>query len=498
MKRLFILTALTAITISTRGQNTTYGGGNAPYIADGGYASDYSPGGTIVLADGSVSLAGGATYEHGNSLFQNSGSWTSASGSTDLFVNAGGNTISGSTAPSFFNVYFNNGTGNIMAITNTQGINIAGQAQFNSGITTTVRNNTTSGSLKFADNASYTGGATDIQHVDGYVSKAGNDAFTYPVGSGADIRTLSISAPVAVTDQYSVAWIAGDPGSNGDPSDANALHPTSAFIAPISSVSTQGQWDWVPVSGTGAGLTITVSLPSGVSAAATGDLRLVGWNGAAWVDLSGGPTASGNTEGAILSGTMIAGITAIGIGSTSVVLPVTFGGFSVHKRDCEALLSWTTLTEQHNDFFAVERSADGRDFAMIGKVAAAGNSSIAQNYSYYDKSPVPGLNYYRIVQIDIDGQRSSSVVKSLRFNCTNGTIMVYPTVTRGTLHVLLPAGFEQATIFLSDISGRIIKANIQQHGLMRTLYLPALAEGSYLLRVEHTGVMETFKILYRP
>ena len=38
------------------------------------------------------------------------------------------------------------------------------------------------------------------------------------------------------------------------------------------------------------------------------ELRIVGWNGLQWVDLSGKPTATGNTEYSNLTGIMIAGI----------------------------------------------------------------------------------------------------------------------------------------------------------------------------------------------
>ncbi|MFA6059629.1 MAG: hypothetical protein WC756_15590, partial [Taibaiella sp.] len=220
MKRLLILTAITASTASgLQAQSTTYGGGNAPYTVDAGYVSDYSPGGTIVLSDGSVTLANNATYEHGNSLLQNSGSWTST-GSLDLFLSAGSNTISGTTAPSFFNAQFNIGAGNTMAITNAQGVTVAGTLQFNNALTTTIRSTANTGALHFADGATYTGGNTDAQHVDGYVSKTGNDAFTFPVGSSTDLRTLSISAPVSALTEISTAWFAGNPGTVTDPSDA--------------------------------------------------------------------------------------------------------------------------------------------------------------------------------------------------------------------------------------------------------------------------------------
>ncbi|WP_118975320.1 T9SS type A sorting domain-containing protein [Taibaiella koreensis] len=499
MKRLLILAAVTAVTVSAQAQNTTYGGGNAPYVLDGGYNSDYSPGGTIVLADGIVTLSNNATYEHGNNLLQNNGSWTAATGSMDLFLSADSNTISGSTAPSFFNVHFNNGAGNIMAITNAQGIVVKNAIQFSNGVTTTVRSNTNTGSLHFADNATYTGGVTDAQHVNGYVSKTGNDAFTFPIGWGANIRTLSISAPAVVTDQYSVAWIPGNPGMTGDPSNANAMHPVTAVTAPITSVSSTGQWDWIPVSGTGAGLTITVSIPdlsaTGVSAT---ELRLVGWNGTSWINLSTIATATGTNEDATLSGTMIAGITAIGIGSIGTPLPVLFSKFDVAKDGCRALLNWSTAMEHNNDHFEIERSADGRSFNVIGKVQAAGNSTEVQDYSFIDEHPVSGMNYYRVAQIDADGKHSTTVVKALGFDCGNHAVRVYPTVTEGTVYVAMPSGYEQARIMVIDINGRQVRADIPKDGLVRVVRLSSLAAGTYLLKIEHDNRLETFKILYQP
>jgi hypothetical protein len=88
-------------------------------------------------------------------------------------------------------------------------------------------------------------------------------------------------------------------------------------------VSPLGQWDWLTgasgllgdqTTGNGAGIRITVSTPDLSQFGDKNELRLVGWNGSSWIDLSGGPSASGNTRNSKLSGMMISGITAIGIG----------------------------------------------------------------------------------------------------------------------------------------------------------------------------------------
>jgi hypothetical protein len=277
------------------------------------------------------------------------------------------------------------------------------------------------------------------------------------------------------------------------------MHPTSSVTAPITSVSTLGQWDWIPVSGTGAGLNITVSIPDlSPTGVAIADLRLVGWNGTSWVDLSGSSTASGNTEGSTLSGTMIAGITAIGMGSMSTPLPIVFSKFDVTKEDCKAIVSWSTAMEQNNDRFEIERSPDGRTFSKIGSVKSQGNSVQQQTYSFVDEHPKQGLNYYHIRQIDLDGKNTASEIKSQSFDCGNDQIKVYPTITEGTVHVELPVGYEQAKIRLFDINGRQVTVNIPKDGLARIVQLPSLAAGTYLLKIENSSATETFKILYQP
>ncbi len=248
----------------------------------------------------------------------NNGSYDATTFGRDYFMGpagvAGQQEISGAAMPAFGELFIQNGAASVFDISNSNGIRVANSVSFANGITTTVRANTSTGAIKLDDNATYSNSALgDAQHVDGYVSKTGNDAFTFPVGSGTDVRTLGISAPASASDQYSVAWIAGSPNTVGDPSNSNAMHPVTQVSGTLSFVDSGGQWDWIPVSGTGSGLTVTVSLPAGITLPAT-FLRLAGWNGSNWIDLSGAPTASGNTEGSTLSGTMVPGIQAIAVG----------------------------------------------------------------------------------------------------------------------------------------------------------------------------------------
>jgi hypothetical protein len=334
--------------------------------------------------------------------------------------------------------------------------------------------------------------------VDGYVSKTGNTAFIFPIGSGTDLRTLSISAPVSTLTEISTAWFAGNPGTVTDPSDA-AVHSATSFAAPIQSVSTAGFWDWIPVAGSDDGLTVTVSIPDFSAAAVPAtDLRLVGWDGTQWIDLSGSSNATGNTENSTLSGSIPAGITisALGIGSINTPLPVHFSAFDAYADGCKVQLNWSTAMETNNDYFLVEHSTDGRIFAEVTRVASAGNSMETQHYSTIDEHPEDGLNYYRIRQVDLDGKHTATHVQQVYIHCNdNDAIKVFPTVSNNTVNVILPKHYEDATITVLNMLGQKVNAPVEKTNGIYRISIAPLAAAMYIIQVQKGEEVNTFKII---
>jgi hypothetical protein len=184
------------------------------------------------------------------------------------------------------------------------------------------------GYYSWGDGATTYTGLSKDNNINGYVKKYGKDAFVFPIGTtgptGLELRTLSIAARTtggSATDAYATAWIDGDPTDFGDPTNSNATHPITSVSGVILGVSPLGQWDWQDLTNTGAGLGITVSIPEITETAGVfnqaSNLRLVGWDSATskWVSL-GTTGALTRTNYSTLSGTMVAGIQAIGIGAS--------------------------------------------------------------------------------------------------------------------------------------------------------------------------------------
>jgi hypothetical protein len=89
--------------------------------------------------------------------------------------------------------------------------------------------------------------------------------------------------------------------------------------------------------------------------------------------------------------------------SGTVSLPVELKSFSGEVKNKTIELTWITASEINNDYFTIEKSADGKEFSLIAKINGAGNSTVENNYALIDDAPLNGINYYRIVQTDYDG-----------------------------------------------------------------------------------------------
>lgn len=97
------------------------------------------------------------------------------------------------------------------------------------------------------------------------------------------------------------------------------------------------------------------------------------------------------------------------------LLPVNLVNFIATKVDTAVRLNWVTASEQNNAYFQVERSIDGISFTTLGTVRGNGNTSTLSNYSFYDLNPAQGVNFYRLKQVDFDGQSTFSRVASVDF-----------------------------------------------------------------------------------
>ncbi|MBY0424183.1 MAG: hypothetical protein K2Q22_00980, partial [Cytophagales bacterium] len=115
------------------------------------------------------------------------------------------------------------------------------------------------------------------------------------------------------------------------------------------------------------------------------------------------------------------------------VLPVTFLEVDAKVFQNFVKVEWVTANESNNSHYEIERSLDGVSYIRIGTVKGATNSGIPLSYFFNDNSPVKGVSYYRIKQVDLNGSFTYSKVVSVLIGGIS--VDIYPNPTDGMVNL---------------------------------------------------------------
>ncbi len=177
------------------------------------------------------------------------------------------------------------------------------------------------------------------------------------------------------------------------------------------------------------------------------------------------------------------------------VLPTELLSFSGRHENAVNVLEWTTASEVNNDFFSIERSADGKTFDNIGTVKASGISSAGGSYRFTDLHPFPSVTYYTLRQTDFYGHYSYSRIISVSSG-KDAAVFVYPNPSGAFIFV--DAGNSPADAVyeasITDIAGKVVCENrIQVHAAkIDVSFLPG---GMYFLQLSSGSQQSRFKFV---
>ena len=311
-------------------------------------------------------------------------------------------------------------------------IEIINSVAFISGIMSTDITNI----LTFHENATASGGS-NASFVSGPVKRKGTNDFTYHLGRGslafyAPMKLTNIvagDATTVFTAEYEpnppnsnvtdglISWASGYESwdlsvAGTDPGDTDVtLYYENACLSDIQDVSGapqdlfMGLYDdtqWNKQDPTAIGLSI-----SGAGATACG---------------TGAETGSIT---ATINGSNFNLVTFASVNGTNP-LPIELRSFTAQPLDNQVKLLWSTASETNNAYFAIERISEGLTFYEIGSVQGSNNSNEVLHYSFTDPSPISGINYYRLKQVDFDGSFEYSPVISIDLTNNNSFADLYP------------------------------------------------------------------------
>lgn len=182
----------------------------------------------------------------------------------------------------------------------------------------------------------------------------------------------------------------------------------------------------------------------------------------------------------------------------STALPIRLLSFNVSQSTTTNILDWKTSVETNNNYFVVEKSNSGSSFDSIAIIKGAGNSNQILSYSYSDAQPFSGNNYYRLKQVDYDGNYSYSPIENIYFS---GTIMnstnlsIFPNPGNGSISI--KGDWDNySSVRVTSMLGQIVySSNITSSNLT----LPSsLAKGMYVINFYKNNVpSKTLKYMLR-
>ncbi|MBI3134442.1 MAG: T9SS type A sorting domain-containing protein [Bacteroidetes bacterium] len=169
----------------------------------------------------------------------------------------------------------------------------------------------------------------------------------------------------------------------------------------------------------------------------------------------------------------------------TVILPIELIAFNAYpdfeKKVVE--ISWETASEKENYAFEVERSVDNVNWRSIYTLAGSGPSQTHRDYFTTDTKPVPGFSYYRLKQIDMDGEYSYSETVSVAYFTDEVYLFPNPASTEVFISGIREE-LSELTIF--SVHGAVLNPPYQYDSASRmiTIDIAGFESGVYVVKVK--------------
>jgi hypothetical protein len=339
--------------------------------------------------------------------------------------------------------------------------------------------------------------------VTGFLIQDASAGKWFPIGSTAS------------ADHYTPAFVTADASENNPIYKARVFNKvydngTGNSDVEHSEDVVKKTWHILPESGNGIA-NISLQWNEANEGAGFTYIRL---NSAQWLNISG--TLSSSTW-ASLNTTPVAGTDPFSL-STNDVSSATYTFFTAYNDPFEPLplsllsfegkrlgnsikLDWTTTAEINSKGFEVQRSADLKTFVSIGFVQATQPGQAKNDYTFTDENFIQA-SYYRLKQIDLDGQYEyiKPIFVEGNLSIPIEGLLLYPNPTEGSVHLALPDNIAEAHLKLVSANGITLAeftASAETVDAKLSEHLSLLPAGLYLVQTTQGNQTYRNKLLKR-
>lgn len=178
-------------------------------------------------------------------------------------------------------------------------------------------------------------------------------------------------------------------------------------------------------------------------------------------------------------GVILGSISELTLAHLSAPLPLGWLSFTATKQYQTGLLKWINVHEQNVKDYEIQHSLNGTNWTALGTQPATGNGS----YSFIHTTPAAGINYYRILQNDNNGRKSSSDIKTLLFSTSDEPFVIIGNPVINNVLTVQVNTITGLALFTAD--GKLLWQEQANPGT-KTVDVSRYAKGTYFLKANNT------------
>ncbi|MFT7156379.1 MAG: hypothetical protein ACI8Q1_001389, partial [Parvicella sp.] len=361
-----------------------------------------------------------------------------------------------------------------------------------------IVNTSAMGLMTMRDDANVSS-VSNASHIDGPIEKIGNDVFVFPVGDLGYYRPISMSNPGSGSSRFRAQYFLSDPNNSGYLDGLRA--PGVDYISDC-------EFWTLDRNAASSNVIVTLSYDSqaltcsGINDPST--VQIARWDGTQWQNHGNGAMTGSTTAGTISTAGVVNSFSPFTFHTSDEVknpLPITLIDFTAKVNESLTVdLNWSTASEINNNYFTIERSKDGVDFAEILTQLGAGNSNTVITYAEIDKMPFQGISYYRLKQVDFDGQFTYSNIISVTI-ITDAGYTIYPNPVNQssgeyTLN-LVNNHSEESKYTVVDHLGKVVLTETNLSEGFNQVDISSLATGLYFVSIQNGITIRNLRFAIR-
>jgi hypothetical protein len=140
------------------------------------------------------------------------------------------------------------------------------------------------------------------------------------------------------------------------------------------------------------------------------------------------------------------------------------------------------------------------DFEKLGQIDYKASNATKQDYFLYDNAPLHSQNYYKLQELDMQGNLRDLGIRSVNLGLAKSEMLLYPNPSAGPFYLVMGENVgDKLDVALLDAQGKLVAREriLVQKGNEKYPVIKdvKLSKGMYVLKVQNGSTITSFKLL---